>query len=202
MANRLTYQILRDTNTEAVIKLTGVFDGSGPEANGARIQANTLAFALDANSVPLRSNLSLSNTSLSYYDLQVTGIKYYVDFPTANVGAVELYWNGAGSNQATQYANSTTIMHLNYSGSYGFGEQTPSIWNNAANSTFQWNNSANVVALAAPGVFGDIGIQTTGAAANAAYTIVVSLRKNNQSYSRGQFQDSAAFNFGPYKVTP
>ena len=90
MANKFTYQILRDTNTDSVIKITGVFDGSGQEANGSRIQANSLSFALDANGVPLHTALSASNTYLSYYDLQVTGVKYYVNFPTSNVGGVEI----------------------------------------------------------------------------------------------------------------
>ena len=50
MANKFTYQILRDTTTDAVIKLTGTFDGtSGQEANNSRIQANSLFGALDAN---------------------------------------------------------------------------------------------------------------------------------------------------------
>ena len=40
MANKFTYQVLRDTTTDTVIKLTGVFDGSGQEINNTRIQAN------------------------------------------------------------------------------------------------------------------------------------------------------------------
>ena len=55
MANKFTYQVLRDTQTDSVIKITGAFDGSGQEANGSRIQANTLTFALDANGAQLRS---------------------------------------------------------------------------------------------------------------------------------------------------
>lgn len=188
MSNKFTYQVLRDTTTDTVIKLTGVFDGSGQEANNIRIQANTLYGALDANSVPLRTPLSLSNTALGYYDLQLTGLRYYVNMPTSNTGSglgtVELFWNGGGSNAALQYANSATIFHLNQSGEFGMGEQLPSIVNNAINPT------------------GDIGIYTTGASANCSYTIIVALRKNNQMYQRGQFNDPAAFNFGQYSLKP
>jgi hypothetical protein len=185
MSNKFTYQILRDTQTDSVIKLTGVFDGaSGDEENVSRIQANSLAYALDANGVQLRSSASLSNTTLSYYDLQVTGVKYYVNFPTSNVGGVELFWNGAGSNTSLQYANSSTIFHLNLQGEFGLGEQLPSILNNG----FGGN--------------GDIGVKSTGSVANAAYTLIITLRKNNQMYARGQFQDPAAFNAPPYGITP
>ena len=65
MANKFTYQVLRDTQTDSVIKITAAFDGSGQEANGSRIQANTLSFALDANGAQLHSSQSLSNTALS-----------------------------------------------------------------------------------------------------------------------------------------
>lgn len=184
MSNKFTYQVLRDTNTDAVIKITGAFDGSGQEANGSRIQANTLYGALDANSVPLRTALSVSNTALSYYDLQVTGVKYYVNFPTSNVGGVELYWNGGGATTSAQYANSATIFHLNLQGEFGLGEQLPAIYNNATGGN------------------GDLGVMTTGGTANSAYTLIVALRKNNQMYQRGQFNDPAAFNYGNYKLTP
>jgi len=41
MANKYTYQVLRDTTEKAVIKLTANFDGTGQENNVSRIQANT-----------------------------------------------------------------------------------------------------------------------------------------------------------------
>jgi hypothetical protein len=190
--NKFTYQILRDTQTDSVIKITGFFDGvSGPEANGSRIPANTLAFALDANGAQLHTSQSLSNTPLNYYDLQVTGVKYYVNFPTTNVGGVELYWNGAGANTTAQYANSATIFHLNLQGEFGLGEQLPSILNNSGNNSIS-NSIGN----------GDLGVMTTGATPNSAYTLIIALRKNNQMYGRGQFQDPAAFNYKPYGLTP
>jgi hypothetical protein len=186
MANKFTYQTLRDTNTEAIIKLTGTFDGSGQESNVGRIVANTLSGALDANGVPLYTRLSTSNTTLGYYDLQLTGMKYYVNFPTQNVGGVEVFWTGGGSNAVNQYANAATIFHLNGQGEFGLGEQLPAILNNSSGANTR----------------GDIGIQTQGAIANSAYTLILSFRKNNNMYSRGQFSDPAAFNYGPYALKP
>lgn len=194
MSNKFTYQVLRDTTTDTVIKLTGTFDGSsGNEANNIRIQANTLSGALDANGVILHSGASLSNTALSYYDLQLTGLKYYVNFPTTTpLGSVEVFWNGAGATAAAQYANSATIFHLNESGEFGLGEQLPSIL----------NNSGNTVTGAASVGNGDIGVYTYGSTSNSAYTLIISLRKNNAMYNRGQYNDPSAFNFGQYSIKP
>jgi hypothetical protein len=190
MANKFTYQVLRDTVTESVIKLTGTFDGSGQEANTIRIAANTLYGALDANGAPLRTSLSASNTALKYYDLQLTGLKYYVNFPTQTVGGVEIYWSGNGATSAAQYSNSATIFHLNGQGEFGLGEQLPSILNNSG------------LGVAANVGNGDFGVSTQGATANCAYTLIVNFRKNNAMYQRGQFNDPAAFNYGDYSLKP
>lgn len=195
MSNKFTYQVLRDTQTDSVIKLTGVFDGtSGQESNLSRIQANTLSNALATNSYLLANATSqFANTPLPYYDLQVTGVKYYVNFPTSSVGGVEIFWSGnnATGSFASGYANSATIFHLNLQGEFGLGEQLPSILNNSGDGIH-----ANTIGN------GDIGIQTTGGTANSAYTLIISLRKNNSMYQRGQFNEPAAFNYKPYGVTP
>jgi len=75
MANKYTYQVLRDTTTDAVIKLTGTFDGSGNEANNQRIQANTLYGALATNGYPVANTQpgGIANTPLSLYNVQITG---------------------------------------------------------------------------------------------------------------------------------
>ena len=102
-----------------------------------------------------------------------------------SMGAVEVFWNGGGATPAAQYANSATIFHLSTSSDYGNGEQLPSIFNNAINAPL-----------------GDIGIYTQGAQANCSYTLIISLRKNNAMYQRGQLNDPAAFNFGTYSLKP
>jgi hypothetical protein len=172
-----------------------VFDGtSGQEMNLSRIQANTLNNALATNSYLLaNSTTQFANTPLPYYDLQITGIKYYVNFPTSNVGGVELFWSGNNATGSfnSGYANSATIFHLNLQGEFGLGEQLPSILNNSGDGVH-----ANTVGN------GDIGIQTTGGTANSAYTLIISVRKNNAMYQRGQFNEPAAFNFGQYQLTP
>ena len=69
--NKFTYQVLRDTTTDSVIKITGVFDGSGQETNNSRITANALNNALATNGLLLaNATLAYANTSLPYYDLQ------------------------------------------------------------------------------------------------------------------------------------
>ena len=67
MANKYTYQVLRDTSTEAIIKLTGFFDGSGQESNNARIAANSFAGALATNGyLVANSQGGAANTCLLY----------------------------------------------------------------------------------------------------------------------------------------
>jgi len=197
MANKYTIQTLRDSTSDAIIKITGTFDGTSNELNVSRISANSLYGALDANNVPLRTSLSSSNTAKPYYDLQLTGVSYFVNM-TQGSGAVEIFWSGYGATVAAAYANSSTIFHLNQQGDYGniAGSQLPAIPNNAPNLL------NNVSITAANTALGDIGIATQGVAANSAYTLILSLRKNNAMYQRGQFNDPAAFNFTPYNLTP
>jgi hypothetical protein len=190
MSNKFTYQVLRDTTTDTVIKLTGVFDGSGQEANNSRIQANSFVGAIATNGfLVANSQGGAANTFLSYYDLQLTGLKYYVNMPTTSSGSnsqgsVEIFWNGGGANAAAQYANSATIFHLNMQGEFGLGEQLPAIYNNSTGGN------------------GDIGVYTNGATANCSYTLIVALRKNNSMYQRGQFTEPSAFNYGTYGPRP
>jgi hypothetical protein len=49
---------------------------------------------------------------------------------------------------------------------------------------------------------GDIGVITRGMNANSVYTVIVELRKENEYYQRGQFNDPAAFNYGAYGLKP
>jgi hypothetical protein len=192
MANKFTYQVLRDTTTDSVIKLTGTFDGvSGNELNVSRISANTLSNALAANGyLVANSTQTYANTPLSYYDLQLTGVKYYINFPsTTPIGSVELFWSGNNTGTAaSSYANSATIFHLQGQGEFGLGEQLPSILNNTGPGLTLGN--------------GDLGVVTQGATANSAYTLIITLRKNNAMYQRGQFNDPAAFNYGQYSLQP
>lgn len=174
MSNVYTYQIIKDTTEHAVIKLTASFDGSGQESNSARIQANTLYGALDSSKANLLS--STANTGpLSFYGLSVHRIWY----DCAATGDVELYWTADTKK---------TLMFLNGNGEYDGAGNWVTLPNNA-------QGTANCT--------GDIGIVTRGMVANDSYTIVMELRKDNAMYQRGQFNDPAAFNYGPkYSIRP
>jgi hypothetical protein len=173
MANSFTYQVIKDTTEHVVIKLTGSFDGTGQESNTIRIQANTLYGALDSS----KGNLlvSAANTgALSYYGLSLNRLWY----DCAAGGDVQLFWNAA---------TPATLIAMNGNGEYdGMGNWT-TIPNNTAGTS---------------GSKGDIGIVTRGMAANDSYTMVIEMRKDNQHYQRGQFNDPAAFNYGSYGVRP
>jgi hypothetical protein len=180
MPNKFTYQVLRDTTTDAVIKITGQFDGaSGQESNNVRIAANSLYGALATNGYPVVNAAGfIANTALSYYNIQLTACQYFVNMGTGNPpGAVEVFWAGDVA------ANNATIFYLNGNGEFG-SQQNPAILNNSPKSN------------------GNIGITTYGATQNTAYTIMISLRKDNAYYQRGQFNDPAAFNYGPYSIKP
>jgi hypothetical protein len=174
MANAFTYQVIKDTTEHAVIKLTGTFDGaSGQESNVARIAANTLYGALNANATP--GLLSSGGTALPYYNLAINRLWY----DTATDGAVELFWSAA---------TPVTIFHLNGNLEYDANGNWITIPNNA-------RGTANCI--------GDIGITTRGMVANSSYTIIMELRKDNAHYQRGQFNDPGAFNYNPpYGITP
>jgi hypothetical protein len=182
MANLFSYQILKDDTQHAIIKLTGAFDGSGQEENIARIRANTFYGALDANNVPLRSALSVSNTAKPYYGLTIHRVWYDSDTAT---GDIQLYWRA--NNQAGALANSgVPIMFMQGNGEYdGNGN-----WITIKNPSIDANTN------------GDISICSRGQIANASYTIIMELRKDNAYYQRGQFNDPAAFNYGEYSLKP
>jgi len=182
MANIYSYQVLKDDTQHAVIKLTGAFDGTGQENNVARIAANTLYGALDANNVPLRSILSASNTAKPYYGLNINRIWYDTD---GGAGDVQLYW----ANSIGAFANSgTPIVFMQGNGEYD------------GNGNWITIKNPNVSSIA--NTNGDIGIQTRGQTANSSYTIILELRKENEYYQRGQFNDPAAFNYGTYGLKP
>lgn len=180
MANKFSYQVLKDDTQHAIIKITGDFDGTGQENNVARIAANSLYGALDANNVPLRSALSVSNTAKPYYGLTIHRIWYDTD---TGAGDIQLYWSNTTSAQANA---GVPIVFLQGNGEYdGAGN-----WITIKNPLV--TNYTN----------GDIGICTRGQYANASYTIVMEMRKENEYYQRGQFNDPAAFNYGSYGLTP
>lgn len=172
MANVYGINVLKDDTQHAVIKLTAKFDGTGQETNTARIVANTLSGALATNGFLVANTQGGSaNTTLSYYGLAINRL-WYDCSGTAN-SDVELYWSATASN---------TAFFMNGNGEY----------DGAGN----WITIPNPTAGAA-GSNGNIGITTRGMGNGDSYTIILELRKDNAHYQRGQFNDPAAFNYGP-----
>jgi len=170
--NVYTYQVLKDTTEHVIIKLTGKFDGSGQEENVARIKANSFYGALDAN-----NNLLITgNTAKPYYGLTVHRIWY--DTYNGAGGDLELYWRAD---------TPVTLAMLSGNAEYDGAGNWVTIPNNAKGTS---------------GCTGDIGITSRAYAANCSYTIVMELRKENEYYQRGQFNDPAAFNYTPYGLKP
>jgi len=172
MATSNTTQILLDTNKRTVIKRIGFFDAAG----GDEVQTvfiNAKALAYAMNANNLPYQTGNTVSAGFGTGLTVSRVIASVD---AEVGHLQLLWEGSASS---------TIMALGV-GSIDTNPQyqLPVITNTATNPT------------------GNIAIKTVGTTANAAYTIIIELHKNNQFYSAGQFQDPAAFNYPPYGVTP
>jgi hypothetical protein len=172
MANSFSYQVIKDTTEQVIVKLTGKFDGSGQELNQARIAANSLYGALNANAVP--GLLSSGGSALPYYGLNLNRLWY----DCSSTGDVELYWH-ANTN--------VPLMFLNGNGEFDGQGTWTTIPNNAKGTA---------------GCNGDIVLNTRGMAANDSYTIVAEFRKENEYYQRGQFNDPAAFNYGEYSIDP
>lgn len=175
MANSFTYQVIKDTTEHTVIKITGTFDGTGQESNNSRIAANTLYGALATNGYLVANNQGgAANTTLGYYGLALNRLWY----DCAAGGDVQLYWTAT---------TPVPLLIMNGNGEYdGMGNWT-TIPNNAKGTA---------------GCNGNIGIVTRGMAANDSYTMVIELRKENEYYQRGQFNDPAAFNYGNYGPRP
>jgi len=129
-----------------------------------------------AGALTSNNNILPNGTPLSYYGLSISRIGYNI--ASQQKGYVELSWTAANT------AQSVPIMNMDLCGEYSEDQGMVSIKNNAPNPT------------------GDIGVTTFGLVANSAYTLFIELRKDNQYYQRGQFNDPAAFNYPPYGVTP
>ena len=118
--------------------------------------------------------LADGGTAKNYYGLSIHRLWY----DCAAGGDVQLYW------QAT---SPLPLIIMNGNGEYDGAGNWTTIPNNAKGTA---------------GCNGNIGIVTRGMAANDSYTIVMELRKENEYYQRGQFNDPAAFNYTPYGLTP
>jgi hypothetical protein len=185
MANRYSYQVLKDDTQHAIIKLTGDFDGTGQENNISRVAANTLYGAIATNGFLVANNQGgAANTTLPYYGLTINRLWYDSD---SNVGVIQLYW---ANTKSTLASDGTPILFLQGNGEYD------------GNGNWITIKNPNVLSTATTVNNGDIAICTRGQIANSSYTIIMELRKDNAQYQRGQFNDPAAFNYPPYNLKP
>ena len=174
MAIANSTQILVDSNKRTVIKRVGIFDASGGNENlTVVIDPRALSGALNANNLPYQAGNTVA-PGFANSAFTISRVIYNVD---AEVGHVQLKWQGTTSD--------ATIFALGVgAGDTNPQYQLPAIPNNATGPT------------------GNVTITTVGTTANASYTLIIELHKNNQYYSSGQFTDPAAFNYPPYGVTP
>ncbi len=174
MATSNSTQILVDTTKRTVIKRIGIFDAAGGnEALTVVIDPRTLSGALNANNLPYQTGNTVAS-GFANSAFTISRVLYNVD---AEVGHLQLKWQGTTSD-ATIYALGVGAGDTNPQ------YQLPAIPNNAVGPT------------------GNVTITTVGTTANASYTLIIELHKNNQYYSSGQFTDPAAVNYPPYGVTP
>lgn len=173
MAIANSTQILIDTTKKAVIKRIGIIDSN--ESQTVMLDPRSLSGVLNANGALWQSGNTLP-AGFGSNSLTIKRIIYNVD---AEVGHLQLKWQGDVSG------NDKTIVALGVgAGDTNPNDNLPSIWNNANSPT------------------GNITIQTVGTTSNAAYTLILEVYKNGQYYNAGQLQDPAAFNYGPYSITP
>lgn len=133
----------------------------------------TLSGVLNANGLPYQTGNTLP-AGFANSAFTISRVLASVD---AEVGHLQLKWQGTTSD-ATILACGVGVFDSNPQ------YQLPAIPNNAVGPT------------------GNVVIKTVGTTANAAYTLIIELHKDNRFYSSGQFTDPAAVNYPPYGVTP
>lgn len=167
MAIANSTHILIDGNKRAVIKRVGILDSDEQET--VIVDPRALAYAMNANNLPYYSG----NTTASGFANSAFTISRVIASVDAEVGHLQLKWQGNnnGSDSKTIYALGVGSIDTNPQ------YQLPAIINNATFPT------------------GNLTIKTVGTTANAAYTLIIELHKDNRFYSSGQFQDPDAFNY-------
>jgi hypothetical protein len=174
MASSNNTQILIDTAKRTVIKRICIFDAAGgDESSTVIIDPRALSGALNANNLPYQSG----NTVATGFANSAFTISRVIASVDAEVGHIQLSWQGTGGS-STIYALGVGSIDTNPQ------YQLPAITNNSTGPT------------------GNVLIRTQGTTANAAYTLIIELHKNNSFFDAGWVRDPAAFNYGDYSITP
>jgi hypothetical protein len=137
------------------------------------IDPRALSGALNANNLPYQSG----NTVATGFANSAFTISRVIASVDAEVGHLQLSWQGTVTTN-TIYA--LGVGNIDTNPQY----QLPAITNNAIGPT------------------GNVVIKTVGTTANAAYTLIIELHKDNRFYDAGWGRDPAAFNYGDYSITP
>jgi hypothetical protein len=137
------------------------------------IDPRALSGALNANNLPYQAG----NTVAPGFANSAFTISRVIASVDAEVGHIQLQWQGTSASQ-TIYA--LGVGNIDTNPQY----QLPAITNNATGPT------------------GNVILKTVGTTANAAYTLIIELHKNNSFFDAGWVRDPAAFNYGEYSITP
>ena len=137
------------------------------------IDPRALSGALNANNLPYYSG----NTVASGFANSAFTISRVIACVDAEVGHLQLQWQGTSASQ-TIYAFGVGNVDTNPQ------YQLPAITNNAVGPT------------------GNVVLKTVGTTANAAYTLIIELHKDNRFFDAGWGRDPASFNYGDYSITP
>jgi hypothetical protein len=174
MATSNSTQILIDTTKRTVIKRVGIFDAAGGDENTTVIiNPRTLSGAMNANNQPWQ----VGNTVAPGFANSAFTISRIIAAVDSKVGHLQLQWEGTVSSN-TIYALGGGNIDTNPQ------YQLPVITNNAVGPT------------------GNVLIKTAGTTANASYTLIIELHKDNRFYNAGWNNDPAAFNYGEYSIKP
>jgi hypothetical protein len=137
------------------------------------IDPRSLSGALNANNLPYQAG----NTVAPGFANSAFTISRVIAAVDAEVGHIQLQWQGTVASQ-TIYA--LGVGNIDTNPQY----QLPAITNNATGPT------------------GNVILKTVGTTANAAYTLIIELHKDNRFFDAGWGRDPAAFNYGEYSITP
>ena len=137
------------------------------------IDPRALSGALNANNLQYQAG----NTVAPGFANSAFTISRVIACVDDEVGHLQLQWQGTVTTN-TIYA--LCVGNIDTNPQY----QLPAITNNAIGPT------------------GNVVIKTVGTTANAAYTLIIELHKDNRFYDAGWGRDPAAFNYGDYSITP
>jgi hypothetical protein len=143
------------------------------ESSTVFIDPRSLTYALNANNQPYLAG----NTTAPGFANSAFTISRVIASVDAEVGHLQLVWQGTVSDK-TAYALGVGSIDTNPQ------YQLPVITNNATGPT------------------GNLLIKTVGTTANASYTVIIELHKDNRFYDAGWGRDPAAFNYGEYSTKP